>query len=662
MDRRDDEPGQQPQDEMDDAEGSETEDESEGVKGKLAVKSKGKSRRKACEKPEGSDQKRQAFSKRKRGLILKSYQLYKLTDARVFVFIVNDKGSSWAYASPGFARTLSNQHLLQMREYAQLTGNQRMSTEIMPHPHTDAEDRRIDDRPSVVRANLRATEAAGIPGSGGSNPAAASGGGTAAPTASSGGRNPHSTTQGCNQQQPSDMPPPPPGAAGSMGAAAAAVAAAAAARRAAAVAAAAAAAVTQGVPSLGLGHGLPSGLVDAAHAAGDGPRLVGRPINNNNKVNYRVHLEDDGGYDDDGVMHDVGPGSAVAGAGGAVAGGGGGGGFLTLGPDSIITPSGHKLAAAVGIALPADAGMEGSRGDLDVRDMPPPGPRGGGGGGGGGGNAFGAGSLERAGYAAAALAGLQPPLGKQARLREVSGIDSGGPPQPPIPRSRRLEHAPPPPPPPPPPGSVPAIVPQQQQQRRGPGAVPNFGHDSPGGNGSGATDPGPHPQPGAARGQLVPQQHGQHTGMGGGGGGGGGVGVQLQSVHPGDEDMRHLSLGLSPPRRQQATTTAQQLQQQPVSSLVPPPPRSGQTSHGSGSFTTAYVLPGAFSYGQVVQGSDGQLYRVVRELDDGEAPLLDDPMNLDEGAARVLMSLPQAHGTQHMAATAMQGVGGEGGG
>ncbi len=32
---------------------------------------------------QGSDQKRQAFSKRKRGLVLKAYQLYKLTDAKV---------------------------------------------------------------------------------------------------------------------------------------------------------------------------------------------------------------------------------------------------------------------------------------------------------------------------------------------------------------------------------------------------------------------------------------------------------------------------------------------------------------------------------------------------------------------------------------------------
>ncbi len=32
---------------------------------------------------QGSDQVRQAFSKRKRGLVLKAYQLYKLTDAKV---------------------------------------------------------------------------------------------------------------------------------------------------------------------------------------------------------------------------------------------------------------------------------------------------------------------------------------------------------------------------------------------------------------------------------------------------------------------------------------------------------------------------------------------------------------------------------------------------
>ncbi len=48
------------------------------------------------------------------------------------MFIVNDKGSSWAYATPGFAKTLANAHLLQMRDFAKLTGNQRQNTEVRP--------------------------------------------------------------------------------------------------------------------------------------------------------------------------------------------------------------------------------------------------------------------------------------------------------------------------------------------------------------------------------------------------------------------------------------------------------------------------------------------------------------------------------------------------
>jgi hypothetical protein len=36
-----------------------------------------------CGRVQGSDQVRQAFSKRKKGLVLKAYQLYKLTDAKV---------------------------------------------------------------------------------------------------------------------------------------------------------------------------------------------------------------------------------------------------------------------------------------------------------------------------------------------------------------------------------------------------------------------------------------------------------------------------------------------------------------------------------------------------------------------------------------------------
>jgi hypothetical protein len=37
----------------------------------------------ACLLLQGSDQIRQAFSKRKKGLVLKAYQLYRLTDAKV---------------------------------------------------------------------------------------------------------------------------------------------------------------------------------------------------------------------------------------------------------------------------------------------------------------------------------------------------------------------------------------------------------------------------------------------------------------------------------------------------------------------------------------------------------------------------------------------------
>lgn len=38
---------------------------------------------KGCSRKQGPDQIRQAFSKRKRGLALKAYQLYKITDSKV---------------------------------------------------------------------------------------------------------------------------------------------------------------------------------------------------------------------------------------------------------------------------------------------------------------------------------------------------------------------------------------------------------------------------------------------------------------------------------------------------------------------------------------------------------------------------------------------------
>lgn len=43
---------------------------------------------------QGSDQKRQAFSKRKRGIVLKAYQLYKLTDAKVGLRWRSGQGAS----------------------------------------------------------------------------------------------------------------------------------------------------------------------------------------------------------------------------------------------------------------------------------------------------------------------------------------------------------------------------------------------------------------------------------------------------------------------------------------------------------------------------------------------------------------------------------------
>ncbi|KAL6756989.1 hypothetical protein V8C86DRAFT_1736425 [Haematococcus lacustris] len=107
---------------------------------------KSKPRRKATQKPVGSDQKRQAFSKRKRGIVLKAYQLYKLTDAKVFMFVVNDKGTSWSYASPGFRSALQPDHLRYMREAAGLPHLPKHATEIMAHPKEDDLDRQVDQR------------------------------------------------------------------------------------------------------------------------------------------------------------------------------------------------------------------------------------------------------------------------------------------------------------------------------------------------------------------------------------------------------------------------------------------------------------------------------------------------------------------------------------
>ncbi|KAJ9511198.1 hypothetical protein QJQ45_013245 [Haematococcus lacustris] len=92
---------------------------------------KSKPRRKATQKPV----KRQAFSKRKRGIVLK-----------VFMFVVNDKGTSWSYASPGFRSALQPDHLRYMREAAGLPHLPKHATEIMAHPKEDDLDRQVDQR------------------------------------------------------------------------------------------------------------------------------------------------------------------------------------------------------------------------------------------------------------------------------------------------------------------------------------------------------------------------------------------------------------------------------------------------------------------------------------------------------------------------------------
>eukprot|EP00798_Chlamydomonas_sp_ICE-L_P006195 gene6195-2814_t len=137
---------------------SDTEDDDEIVA--QTTDPKTKPRRKASQKPVGSDQKRQAFSKRKKGIVLKAYQLYKLTDSKVFLFIANDKGSSWAYATPGFSRVLNHQSLRAFREAALSSPTQPplspavITKDVVPHPHLDEVDAVLEARNAVKTTNL----------------------------------------------------------------------------------------------------------------------------------------------------------------------------------------------------------------------------------------------------------------------------------------------------------------------------------------------------------------------------------------------------------------------------------------------------------------------------------------------------------------------------
>ena len=108
---------------------------------------------------QGASQIRQSFSKRKRGIAQKAYQLHKITDAKVsishsvyakewecfldayccfflldhcdailgieqsillqvFLFLANEKGASWAYSTPGFGAPLAPAHLKMLRQMA----------------------------------------------------------------------------------------------------------------------------------------------------------------------------------------------------------------------------------------------------------------------------------------------------------------------------------------------------------------------------------------------------------------------------------------------------------------------------------------------------------------------------------------------------------------
>nr|ADF43146.1 MADS2p [Chlamydomonas reinhardtii] len=508
-----------------DAEGADddSDEDSDENKGKVPVKSKGKSRRKASEKPEGSDQKRQAFSKRKRGLILKSYQLFKLTDAQVFVFIVNDKGSSWAYASPGFARTLGSPHLALMREFAGLSTTHRTATEIMPHPnrsvHNREEDDRMDDRPQVLRNNMVLE---------------ASGQAAAAATALS------STLAEYDRVAGVAAGPGAGGGGGRVNIALAAANAAAAAAAAGGPSVAGAAAGAQRVspeadgavaavqPQEVADRGAGAVAVNGTGDSGAGPFMLYA-----HQLSAHVLDELAAAREDDGA------GAGAPGPGDAGAAGGGG--------DTIITPSGRRLAAAIGVALgPAEAAL--------------------------------------AGAAAAAAAGGAAGAGVQEDAGEP--MDMAPPPP-----------QPPPPPPPPPPSGRAAGFPPPAKQPRCAGGDYGFRAPLP-----------PHPHPHAYR-HVAHDPHMDADDLATGPGHG--PGALMGSLHHG---ARHILRGLGGSGG--------------GGFMRPPPPQAPQpqaraTSHATVSGSSVQQDP--FMFGQLVQGSDGQLYRVLQELNDGEEYDVDVP-------------------------------------
>lgn len=59
---------------------------------------------------------------------------YPAADMQVFMFIVNDKGTSWAYATPGFGSSLNPELLKELRVLAQVPEQAKLVTEMMPDP------------------------------------------------------------------------------------------------------------------------------------------------------------------------------------------------------------------------------------------------------------------------------------------------------------------------------------------------------------------------------------------------------------------------------------------------------------------------------------------------------------------------------------------------
>lgn len=56
------------------------------------------------------------------------------------MFIVNDKGTSWAYATPGFANSLNSQVLKQLRALADVPEQAKLFTEVRAEPCLECGD------------------------------------------------------------------------------------------------------------------------------------------------------------------------------------------------------------------------------------------------------------------------------------------------------------------------------------------------------------------------------------------------------------------------------------------------------------------------------------------------------------------------------------------